>query len=505
MKLRISIGFKIAFIIFVTLISVTEFFTSYFKGVYAEDFKRNTQANLMNSAKIIASNIDGDTHNLAVDKYSVEHYDKIKIYLEKVKKSIDFKEEIFTVFLHDETTSCYGVKTNTDYIAHEGCAFRDSSLIPVFIKSFKEGMPIYSDIYHDRYNVWISGFAPIKSSDNKVVAVLELDITFNEYKMKLEEISASVNNLRIFGFSFSIFLGILIGFIFGKPISKISQAMKKVSNQEFTSHFEIGKFKQVFPDETVDLMETFNLMSTKLNNALSDLMKANIKLAELDHSKSVFLDLIAHELRTPLTGLGFIEYLNQYHTCGEDEAEIISALNDSYQRIKSFADSAEKYIRALNFNINEDDSVNLLESFSSTISDIILKSSKKNINVNIKSGNSNPTLFVQNDVLNQIINIVADNSIKFSDENSIIEVMTEDYSEHSIIRIKDFGKGIKIENLERIFEPYFVDDINSHSQGKGVNLAIARTLIRKYNGDIISKSDGNGNGTEFVIKLKHKL
>lgn len=505
MKLRIPIGFKIAALVFIMLFAVAEFFTRYFKNIYAEDFKRNTQENLMNNAKIIASNINADEHDLAVMHDSLAYYNKIKVYLEKIRQSINFKEEIFTVFLHDEATSCFGVKSNTENIARQACSFRDSSLIPVFKKSFKEAKPIYSDIYEDRANIWISGFAPIINKDNKVVAVVELDVTFNEYNAKLNEITATINNLRLIGFVLSVLLGILIGYIFGKPISKISQGMKQVSNQEFSKQFIVSRFSRMFSDETVDLMDSFNLMSKKLNNALSELVRANHKLTELDHSKSVFLDLVAHELRTPITGLGFIDYLNQHHKFGEIEEEIISSLNESYQRIKSFTNSAEEYIRALNHNPTVDENCELLEHFSQSISEIILKSSPRKINVNVKSSDKNPIIFVDSEIFLRVISIIAENSIKFSKENSIIEIISENYEDYSIIRFKDYGKGIKKENLERVFDPYFVDDIASHSQGKGVNLAIARTLIRKYNGDIEAFSEGIDKGAEFVLKLKHNV
>ena len=95
-----------------------------------------------------------------------------------------------------------------------------------------------------------------------------------------------------------------------------------------------------------------------------------------------------------------------------------------------------------------------------------------------------------------------DNAIKFSHPNSKIEIYVNSDSEQLSLVIKDYGIGINPQNLNNIFNLYFVNDINSHSKGSGVNLPITKILINKYDGDIIAKSDGEDQGSEFILTMK---
>lgn len=506
MKIRITIPIwlKISIITTFMFLLLSEFFIQYFENKSITDFKTFSQTSLVDKAKLIASGINGDEHSLAImdSDSSLIYYDKIRNYLEKTKKAISWQEEIFTVFLHDDRNSCYGVKSNTTYIARKECSFRDSILIPIFKKAFKENKPVYSEIYHDRGNYWLSGFAPFTNNKGIVVAVVELDLNLKEYKTKLADFTSWSNYFRIIGVFLSILLGVILGLFFGRPISTISKGMTRISKQDFSMKQDISIFKRLFPDEIVTLTDTFNQMSDKLNKVLSELINANRKLDELDHSKSVFLNLIAHEMRTPLTGLGFIDYLKKHHSCSKDDEEIIELISESYLRIKLFSSSAEKYIRALNFKINPKAYSKIDESINFSLKEKKSLADEKNIELQYSNSNVNSLVAIEQEILTEILNIILDNAIKFSHPNSKIEIYVNSDSEQLSLVIKDYGIGINPQNLNNIFNLYFVNDINSHSKGSGVNLPIAKILINKYDGDIIAKSDGEDQGSEFILTMK---
>jgi signal transduction histidine kinase len=65
-----------------------------------------------------------------------------------------------------------------------------------------------------------------------------------------------------------------------------------------------------------------------------------------------------------------------------------------------------------------------------------------------------------------------------------------------VYKFKDTGEGIKEEDLERVFEPYFTTKKN----GIGLGLAITRRIVRAHGGEVILKSE-SGKGTEVTIKI----
>ncbi|MGB9702381.1 MAG: HAMP domain-containing sensor histidine kinase [Candidatus Kapaibacteriota bacterium] len=504
MKFKMNLGFKIAILVFFAFIIILELTIQYFQQRSIEEFKFFKQSNLVQTAKLISSNIDGNEHNIAISTSDSAdyYYKKIQSYLERERNSINFTEQIFTVFLHNDSTSCFGVKTNSGNIARNACEFRSPVLYPIFKKAFKENKALFTDIYSDRNGVWISAFAPILDINKSVVSVLELDLSINEYRKKLAEFTNWANNFRFFGVIISLLIGLLLGYFFGKPVRDISTAMTEVSNNSFKRKIEIPMLNKIFPDEVAVLVNNFNNMANKLDIALSELQDTNKKLNDLNKSKTIFLNLIAHELKTPITGLGFIDYLQKHTNCGSDEEEIFSSLRESYERIKRFSLSAEKYISALNYELipNFKYIANLNDTLQEAINQTSLEYANMKITIHstIEKTN-NLTCSMDEQILYDNFKIILDNAFKFSKNNSIIQISSNISNNSAIVIIRDYGVGIEPINLDKIFVPFFVNDILHHTEGNGVNLPICKTLFKKFGGDIEVYSEGIDKGAIFSI------
>jgi len=67
------------------------------------------------------------------------------------------------------------------------------------------------------------------------------------------------------------------------------------------------------------------------------------------------------------------------------------------------------------------------------------------------------------------------------------------------ISFKDTGIGIKKDNVGHVFDPFFTTkDIG---KGTGLGLTVSYGIIQKHNGEVIAKSEGEGKGAEFIIRL----
>jgi signal transduction histidine kinase len=109
--------------------------------------------------------------------------------------------------------------------------------------------------------------------------------------------------------------------------------------------------------------------------------------------------------------------------------------------------------------------------------------------------------------LGRIVTNLLDNSSKYTPTGGRIDVSLASQNEEAVLRIRDNGRGISHEDLERIFELFFRAE---HDDGKipfgiGVGLALARWIAEQHGGTISARSDGRDRGAEFTVRLPVSL
>jgi len=114
---------------------------------------------------------------------------------------------------------------------------------------------------------------------------------------------------------------------------------------------------------------------------------------------------------------------------------------------------------------------------------------------------SGPNYFVTDKqfLKNIIINLVS-NSSKFSAENKIIQIVTNNYIEELQFQIKDQGMGIPFEEQRNLFQRFFRAKNAMNVQGTGLGLSIVEKYVELLQGTITFESELN-IGTTFHINL----
>ena len=103
-----------------------------------------------------------------------------------------------------------------------------------------------------------------------------------------------------------------------------------------------------------------------------------------------------------------------------------------------------------------------------------------------------------------MISNLIENAIKYSGENSVVEVKSWDDEKWVYISIKDNGIGIPEGDIEHVFEKFYrVKNDASHSvKGTGLGLYLVKYFVELHGGTIEVESN-LGEGTLFLIKLKN--
>jgi signal transduction histidine kinase len=95
------------------------------------------------------------------------------------------------------------------------------------------------------------------------------------------------------------------------------------------------------------------------------------------------------------------------------------------------------------------------------------------------------------------------NAVKFTPDGGAIVWQVARESEWQVISIRDTGIGIKPEDLEQIFDIFFQAEIppEVNQQGLGIGLTVVKNLVELSGGKIEAKSAGEGQGTEFILRI----
>ena len=239
-----------------------------------------------------------------------------------------------------------------------------------------------------------------------------------------------------------------------------------------------------------------------------DLRIAKEKAEESDKLKTAFLANMSHEIRTPMNGIfGFTQILRQTSLDHEKQEYYLDIINKSCDRLLSVVNDIidiskiESGIIDLQYEYaNIDDLLQELYNFyyeSSRTKNLIFKIQKKY---------TNEAVFCNTDIvkLKQIISILIDNAIKFTESGSI----TVSFGKRDDIIefvVEDSGIGIDEKDQKIIFERFRQADENYTRKfgGTGLGLSIAKAFIDKLGGKIWYQSTRN-KGTTFFVHIPYR-
>ena len=123
---------------------------------------------------------------------------------------------------------------------------------------------------------------------------------------------------------------------------------------------------------------------------------------------------------------------------------------------------------------------------------------KKNINFNMKL--SRIKIYADKDLIEQVwINLIG-NAIKFSYDFSNIDIEVERVGNKVKVSIRDYGIGIKREDINQIFDRLYQAEESRKVEGSGLGLSIAKRIINIHEGSIAVNSI-IGEGTKFLIYI----
>ena len=255
--------------------------------------------------------------------------------------------------------------------------------------------------------------------------------------------------------------------------------------------------KKYAPQDRIIEIISINYDITELKRTEEMLVKARDKAEASDRLKSVFLANMSHEIRTPLNAIvGFSSLLTSTENAAEKELYnslighnnklLLNLINDVIDLSK--IESGYLELRP--------DWVNLTELLDESVAEYVHQ---------VPSGVELLTNYPAHDSLveldklriKQILSNFLSNALK-NTTTGHVEVFYEVDHQSVRIGVKDTGRGIPQNMLEKIFERF--EKLDSFAQGAGLGLPICKLIVEKMNGRILVDSQ-LGIGTTFIIEL----
>jgi PAS domain S-box-containing protein len=245
---------------------------------------------------------------------------------------------------------------------------------------------------------------------------------------------------------------------------------------------------------------------------IAEKLLQEIKLAEISNrAKSEFLANISHELRTPLTSiLGFSDMLHEqmYGNLNEKQIRAVGNISKSGRQLLNLINDIldiskiEAGKMELNYNNFElADKLNMIRNLLSPIAE------RKNIKIEINIDDKLTSIYADEDKFVQIMYNLVDNAIKFSYENSLVEIGARKKGDLVEITVKDTGIGIKPEDQNKLFKPFSQVDsfFSKRSQGTGLGLSLVKQIVQLHRGYVWFRSIyGKGSIFAFEIPIKNQ-
>lgn len=329
--------------------------------------------------------------------------------------------------------------------------------------------------------------APIRSKEGTVLGAVLVHAPLSG----MESAARQGMRIQLYSMLGALVLAALAAMFFAwrftKPLKKMQETAEVMTEGDYNVRCGIRQ-----ADEIGDLGMALDSLGDRL-------LEASKESEQLDRLRRDFIANISHELRTPVTVIrGSLEALNDGIITDKAQVEEYyrQMLGESIYLQRLINDLLDlSRLQNVNFRIEQAEL-----NFCDVIRDVARSSSRlaQEKNITIDTETDTEVYSVQGDYgrLRQMLLVFLDNAVKFSPEDSTVELRLEG----NRLTISDHGPGVAAEDLPHIFDRFYKVRSEQNKSGTGLGLAIAKEIALRH-GIAVHMESTEGQGATVVVDL----
>ncbi|MBR2029191.1 MAG: HAMP domain-containing histidine kinase [Oscillospiraceae bacterium] len=328
------------------------------------------------------------------------------------------------------------------------------------------GEEIFISTYKSQMNEKIMSATFVLDEPARDVCAVRITTSLEKIDSEIGVIAVFIAAAALMIVVFSIMSGTFFIRSIVMPIHSIKDTADKIAQGEFTARIESNSS---FDEEIGQLCTSINHMAEELGRN--------------DELKNEFISSVSHELRTPLTAIkGWAETMdstNDVATLQKGTDVILQETDRLYAMVENLLDFSR--LQNTTFSLSKEKLDLVAEVYDAVIM-YMPQAEKHGIEINFEE----PEIFIpimadKNRVRQVMINLI-DNAIKYSEENSVIEVnitCSKDNNTASV-EVKDYGKGIHPDDISKVKGKFYKG--KGAKRGSGIGLALVSEIMQLHGG-----------------------
>ena len=280
-------------------------------------------------------------------------------------------------------------------------------------------------------------------------------------------------------FSNAIFINNVV-----EPVAVVSDAARRISAGSYGILID-----NHYRDELGELVDNINDMS--------------LKISQSEKIQQEFVSSVSHELRTPLTAInGWAETLAADPGANPEQTQRgLNIIVKESRRLTTMVEELLDFTRMqdgrFTLRVEETDLLAELEDAIFTYREIF---SREGIELRYECADDLPPIIADGERMKQVFCNVLDNAAKHGGSGKRIDVSVAAENGSMVIRVRDFGPGIPVEELPYVKQKFYKG--SSKARGSGIGLAVCDEIMRLHNGTFdIANASGGGAVVTMTLPM----
>lgn len=346
----------------------------------------------------------------------------------------------------------------------------------------------------------LAAFAPIVETGWGVVVrqPASESYAFAEHIRKTHWIFLACGVVMALGFGF-----LLAGYYL-RPISELTHAVQKVTQGDLNitiepkTRDEVGELAKGFNEMTLALKKHLR----KIEESHKNVLESQMHLARSEKLASVgqLAAGLAHEINNPINVImGFSEMLLKQLGPDHPKRNYVEEIDREANRCGKLVQTLLRFARQKEMVFEKCNINNIVDDVLLLVRD---RSENSGIVVNYQPDKNIHHINGDEDQLKQVILNIVLNACQAMPKGGELTIRTENFQANGsvAIRVSDSGLGIKPENRDKIFSPFFT----TKDQGTGLGLAVSYAIVEQHGGKIIVESV-SPHGATFIVVLPKEV